>query len=194
MSWIDWLLETERGSVFVRIDDKYLSKAFNFYGIRQKVPNFAMCLELIRGPLIPKEQRPRGWPDDIDEYGLCLYGLLHARYLLTAAGQKAAREKLRNQDYPKCPRSWCDGVCGVPVGTSDDLGESNVKLYCPNCQDVYSVTDKRFTSMDGAFFGPSWCHLFVKRFPDVVPEEPPRKYVPRIFGLRVAPPGTEVPT
>ena len=192
-SWVDWFLSTPRGSIFVKIDEEYLANTFNFYGIRQKVPNFKICLELIRGPMIPKERRPPEWPEEIDDYGMCLYGLLHARYLLTAAGQRRALEKYRKGEFPKCPRSFCDGVPGIPVGMSDEIGESNVKVYCPNCQDIYSVSDKRFTSMDGAFFGPSWCHLFVKRFPEIVPQEPPRKYVPRIFGFKVIPPDSYVP-
>jgi len=192
-TWVDWLLSTPRGSIFVRVDDAYLGKAFNFYGVRQKVPNFGQCLSVIRGPRVSREQLGYDFPDNIDEYGLCLYGLVHARFLLTAAGQELVRAKFQSGGFCRCPRACCGGAAGVPVGLSDELGVSNVKLFCVNCQDVYSVVDERFTGMDGAFFGPSWAHLFVRRFPEVVPSEPPRRYVPRIFGFRVAAPGTRGP-
>ena len=82
-SWVKWFLSTPRGKYFVQIDDEYLQNIYNYYGLRQKVPNFKYALDLIRGPFIPPQNRPAAWPDDIDDYGLCLYGLIHARYLLT---------------------------------------------------------------------------------------------------------------
>lgn len=191
-SWVDWFLTTPRGSLFVRIDSEYLNNTFNFYGLRQKIPHFKFAFDLIRGPFIAQERRPSEWPEDIDEYGMCLYGLLHARYLLTAAGLEQAYQKYRQNEFPKCPRSFCDGHCCIPVGVSDEIGESNVKLYCTNCQDIYSSKDKRFITMDGAFFGPNWCHLFIQKYPETVPEEKPRKYIPRIYGFKVAPPNTPV--
>jgi casein kinase II subunit beta len=185
---MQWFLDSPHGSLFIEIDASYLMNNYNFYGIRQKVPHFCRALTLIRGPFIPRERRPPDWPSDIDDYGMCLYGLLQARYLLTDEGQRRMSVKYRAGVYPKCPRMLCEGCHCLPYGLSDDLGQSEVKVFCPNCQDVYSVKDKRFAHMDGAFFGPTWVHLFVNRYKELVPNEPPQKYQPRIFGFRIVPP------
>jgi casein kinase II subunit beta len=181
-------LGTQRGSIFIEIDHDYLLDKYNLYGLRQKVGNFKYSVDLIRGPYLATDHRPREWPHDIDDFGLCLYGLLHARYLLTAAGQQKMLDKLREDIYPKCPRVLCAGCRCLPYGTSADIGQSNVKGFCPNCQDIYSIADDRFACMDGAFFGPTWVLPFLARYPFLVPPDPPQKYVPRIFGFRVAPP------
>jgi casein kinase II subunit beta len=187
-SWVSWFVESSRGSIFIPIDREYLENNYNFYGLRQKVPNFKYSLDLIRGPYVPRDQRPPDWPTDIDDFGMCLYGLLHARYLITPAGQGKMLEKVQAGAYPRCPRMLCRGCFSFPYGTSDDIGQSNVKVFCPNCHDVYSIPEKRFAAMDGAFFGPSWVHIFLARFPQLVPPEMPERYVPRIFGFRITPP------
>jgi casein kinase II subunit beta len=185
-SWVAWFLQTPRGSIFIQIDSDYLNTNYNYYGLRQKVPNFKYSLDLIRGPYIQPESRPPEWPADIDDYGLCLYGLLHARYLLTVAGQEAMRRKFTGDAFPRCPRMLCRGCVCLPYGQSDDIAQSSVQLFCPNCQDVYASNDPKFANMDGAFFGPNWVHFFLGRYPSFVPREQPEKYVPRIFGFRVA--------
>jgi casein kinase II subunit beta len=185
-SWVSWFLQTPRGSIFVQIDREYLNTNYNFYGLRQKIPNFKYSLDLVRGPYLARESRPPEWPSDIDDYGLCLYGLLHARYLLTAAGQERMHQKYASCEYPRCPRMLCRGCGCLPYGQSDDMAQSNVQLFCPNCQDVYAAADPKFANMDGAFFGPSWVHFFVGKYPEFVPREQPERYVPRIFGFRVA--------
>lgn len=187
-SWVEWFLSTARGKYFVQIDNEYLQNPFNYYGIRQKVPNFHYALELIKGNYIPRQNRSPAWPEDIDDYGLCLYGLLHARYILTSEGQQRMFEKYRNSEFPHCPRVLCKGITGLPYGTSDDVGQSTVKVFCPNCHDVYSSNDESYNMMDGAFFGPSWVHLFMEKYPTIVPQDIPEKYVPKIFGIRIAQP------
>jgi casein kinase II subunit beta len=186
-SWVSWFLQTPRGAIFIRIDTDYLNNNYNFYGLRQKVPNFKYALDLIRGPYL--STKPPEWPADIDDYGLCLYGLLHARFLLTAAGQDLMHEKFGTAGaYPLCPRLLCRGRPCLPYGQSDDLAQSSVQLFCPNCQDVYASADPKFANMDGAFFGPNWVHFFLARYGDVVPTEMPERYVPRIFGFKLARP------
>jgi casein kinase II subunit beta len=190
VSWVRWFLDSPNGALFIEIDPQYLNNNFNLYGIRQKVPYFCQALTLVRGNYLPRDRRPPEWPPDLDDYGMCLYGLLHARYLLTDEGQQRIYAKYLQKLYPKCPRMLCEGSCCLPYGSSDDIGQSDVKVFCPNCQDVYSVKDQRFTNMDGAFFGPTWVHLFVNRYAEIVPKEPPQKYQPRIFGFRIIPPDT----
>ena len=185
-SWSDWFLSTPAGHYFIKIDEDYLNNTYNFYGLRQKIPHFNAAFELIHGPYIDPEDRTSEWPDDIDNYGICLFGLLHARFLLTEKGQKRMHKKYINGDFPQCPRTLCKGSKCLPYGKSDNIGQSEVLMFCPNCNDVYYMNNDESITMDGAFFGPNWVHPFLERYKELVPDEIPEKYVPRIFGFHVA--------
>ena len=39
--------------------------------------------------------------------------------------------------------------------------------------------------IDGACFGNSWVHLFLQKYPEIVPKQNPEKYVPRLFGYQL---------
>jgi hypothetical protein len=48
-----------------------------------------------------------------------------------------------------CPRVYCVGCNVVPCGRSDMPGLDTVKLFCPNCNDIYGPPSSRFLSIDG---------------------------------------------
>ena len=188
ISWAKWFLSQPLGKYFIEIDHDYLMDTFNFYGLRQKVSNFKQALDLIRGPYIPPEKRPSTWVSDIDDYGICLYGLLHARYILTEKGLEKMYEKYKTSDiFCKCPRTFCNGTKCLPYGTSDDIGQSSLKMFCPCCHDVYHMPDSDSSNMDGSFFGPSWVHLFLAKYPEFVEKAPIKTYTPKIFGFKICP-------
>lgn len=113
-----------------------------------------------------------------------LYGLIHARYILTPKGLAMMREKLLACHFGSCPRVLCQGQSVLPIGMSENLKYSRVKCYCPKCQDVY-VPKKRCADVDGAYFGCSFPHIFLQTYPDLVPKDAPNVYVPRIFGFKI---------
>ena len=100
-----------------------------------------------------------------------LYGLVHQRYVLTRAGLHAMVSKLplvlhRGRNYElkcsqaekyeagvfgSCPRVYCMGCNVVPCGRSDLPGLETVKLFCPNCNDIYVPASSRFQGVDGMF-------------------------------------------
>jgi casein kinase II subunit beta len=43
---------------------------------------------------------------------------------------------------------------------SDKLRDGRTKVYCPKCEEVYVPSKK--TDLDGAFFGRSTVHMFLK--------------------------------
>ena len=63
-----------------------------------------------------------------------LYGLIHARYILTSRGMQAMYEKYIAVDFGRCPRVYCQGQQALPVGLSDMPRSSTVNIYCPKCQ------------------------------------------------------------
>jgi len=87
--------------------------------------------------------------------------------------------------YTNCPRALCDRQKVIPVGLSCDLKVSRFKVYCPRCEEVY-LPKFRSVNIDGAYFGTSFPHVFLKHYPDAV-ILPPKVYLyePRIFGFKI---------
>lgn len=65
-----------------------------------------------------------------------LYGLIHARFLLSPRGLAIMREKYLTGRFGHCPRVMCERQSVIPVGISEDLRQSRVKVFCPRCEDV----------------------------------------------------------
>lgn len=76
--------------MFCEVERSYIEDGFNLYGLRACVTNFSDCLDLILD---------RIGPDDSDDSRLTqsactLYGLIHARYIITAHGLDAMYNKV----------------------------------------------------------------------------------------------------
>ena len=79
--------------MFCEVERSYIEDGFNLYGLRACVSNFSDCLDLILD---------RIGPDDSDDSHLTqsactLYGLIHARYIITAHGLDAMYNKVRKK-------------------------------------------------------------------------------------------------
>lgn len=184
-SWIEWFCNLKGHEFFCEVDRAYIEDGFNLYGLRNEVNNFMDCLHLIL------DETP---PDDTEETSELLlnasrlYGLIHARFILTSAGLEAMYSKFLAKEFGTCPRFLCKGQPVVPVGPSDDVGVDTVKVFCPLCGDIYRVMSHPADGSrlpDGAFFGRTFAHLFFMTFEDLVPDPSRTVYVPRIFGFKV---------
>lgn len=102
-----------------------------------------------------------------------LYGLVHQRYILTRAGLQQMvgpkldllylyvdytyvyiffqAEKYEAGQFGPCSRVYCLGCHVVPCGRSDLPGIDTVKLYCPNCHDIYTPPSSRYQGVDGEY-------------------------------------------
>ena len=114
-----------------------------------------------------------------------IYGLLHARYILTDRGMALMREKFLNGVFGNCPRILCSGQNVIPIGMSEQLKHSRVKVFCPRCEEVY-MPKKKCQDIDGAYFGTSLPHIMIKTYPELSPKAPKTTFEPRIFGFRVS--------
>lgn len=112
-----------------------------------------------------------------------LYGLIHARFILTPRGLAMMKEKYMLSAFSYCPRVLCERHNVLPIGVSEELSTSRVKVYCPRCQDVYIPRQKQL-DIDGAYFGTSFPHIFLKQFPELLPKGP-AKFVPKIYGFKI---------
>ena len=57
----------------------------------------------------------------------------------------------------------------LPVGLSDNPHASPVKLYCPHCEDIYVPRSSQHASIDGAYFGMSFLHIFLQCYTNLIP-------------------------
>ena len=188
ITWLDWFLSQPSSRFFVRIDDDYLSNLYNYYGLKQTVNNFQSAYELLRKNYISSAHANTQLESDlyiIEQQTINLYGFLHARYLLTEEGMEKVYQKYQSDDYPHCPRILCKKKKCIPIGVSLELYENPVKIFCPNCRDVYNIKDSTFSKVDGAFFGNSWIPIFLKKYPDIISGTNNDLYIPRIFGFRI---------
>lgn len=113
-----------------------------------------------------------------------LYGLIHQRYILTSKGLLKMRNKFLNGTFGVCQRVFCERQLVVPIGMSEDLSISRVKTFCPLCEDVY-VPRIRFVDIDGAYFGRSFPHIFFQTFPELIPNNKKKRYIPKIYGFKL---------
>jgi casein kinase II subunit beta len=74
----------------------------------------------------------------------------------------------------------------LPIGLSDKLRTSRVKVYCPRCEECY-IPKQRNVNLDGYFFGTALPHIFMKTYPYGI-ILPPKVYFyqPQIFGFKIA--------
>lgn len=139
--------------------------------------------------------------EQIEKSARHLYGLVHARYIVTTRG--LARmvgqtqilpkcpltvrqlEKYKKNDFGKCPRVMCDHHPLLPMGLSDLPNQKSVKLYCAKCEDLYNPKSSRHASIDGAYFGSSFHNILFQVYPTLIPEKNIKRYEPKIYGFKV---------
>jgi casein kinase II subunit beta len=152
--WVSWFLAQPFATYFIEVDPSFIARPFNLYGLRQKVVHFHLALDLIRGRYLPVDEYHPTWPKNLNDYAIILYGLLHARYLLTPEGLSRMKTKYEMGHFEQCPRTLCHGTRCLPFGFNEELMRSNLKLFCPNCGDVYRVRRHECAYVDGAFLCP----------------------------------------
>lgn len=184
-SWIAWFCSLKGNEFFCEVDDEYIQDDFNLCGLSSQVPYYDYALDLIldvessHGDTFTEEQN-----ELVESAAEMLYGLIHARYILTGKGMAAMLEKYKNYDFGRCPRVYCCGQPCLPVGQSDISRSSTVKIFCPKCEDVYYPRIKN-QDIDGAYFGTTFPHLFLMTYPHLKPQKPSQRYTPRIFGFKI---------
>lgn len=84
--------------------------------------------------------------------------------------------------FGNCPRVLCNGQYVIPLGMSDQLRKSRVKVFCPQCEEVY-VPKSKCRDIDGGYFGTSFPHVLLQNFPELNPKSKKIFYAPRISGF-----------
>lgn len=185
-SWISWFCTLRGNEFFCEIDDDYIQDDFNLCGLSNQVPYYDYALDLI---LDIESSNDDGFTEEqnelIESSAEMLYGLIHARYILTSKGLAAMLEKFKNYDFGRCPRVYCCGQPCLPAGQSDVPRSSTVKIYCPKCEELNYPRSKYQGNIDGSYFGTTFPHLFLMTYSHLKPQKPSQQYTPRVFGFKL---------
>lgn len=183
-SWISWFCSLRGNELLCEIDEDYIQDDFNLCGLQGQVQFYEYALDMIldndslSGEIDGDEQ------NEIESAAELLYGLIHARYIVTSKGLSAMHEKYKEVDFGRCPRVFCGQPC-LPVGTSDIPRNGSIKMYCPKCEDVYFPRCKYQSNMDGSYIGTTFPHLYMMAYPFSKPANLVQIYTPKVFGFRL---------
>lgn len=183
-AWIPWFCSLKGNEFFCEVEESFAQDSFNLTGLNALVPYFDSALDMILD-VEPNENLSEDQQEMIENDAETLYGVIHARYILTNRGLQSMLEKYRAFHFGRCPRVLCKGQGMLPIGLSDAPNQDSVKLYCPRCEDVYHCKASRHEHIDGAYFGTTFPHLFFLTFPELKVSKSKDVYVPRVFGFKV---------
>jgi casein kinase II subunit beta len=192
---IEWLLSQEGNHILCRIEEDYIEDNFNLYGLNKIIPNFRESIRLLLSDAQSVEGcLSAGWTGPPYQHLLDLYGLIHARYIVTTQGLNKMRRKFQNNVFGQCPDEKFGAFTVLPVGLSDQLRSGVPQGYCPQSGEVYKMPAWG-EFLDGAYFGTTFPHLLLMQNPALHgPEGFPvqgSEYIPRIFGFKVRRPDAD---
>lgn len=192
-TWISSFCSLRGNEYFVEIPEDFIEDEFNLTGLQSLVPHYREALDMIldieptsetdtedddeqctqdgsRYSDYYQHRSPRSNAPiaDVERDAQLLYGLIHQRYIITRPGLEHMREKYENRQFGHCPRVNCRGSHVLPHGRTDSPFVNTVKLFCPNCLDLYTPQRERHQSIDGAFFGTTFACMFVMSFPEII--------------------------
>lgn len=186
ISWISWFCSLKGNEFFCEVDEEYIQDDFNLCGLANQVPFYEYALDMILDlESVIDEELPEQQQQMVESAADTLYGLIHARFILTSRGLHLMEEKFKNVHFGRCPRVHCQGQPCLPVGQFDTLREGSVKIYCPRCNDIYYPRSSRHRGIDGAYWGTTFPHLFLMTLPENKPSTVTQIYLPRIYGFKV---------
>ncbi|RKP22298.1 casein kinase II subunit beta [Syncephalis pseudoplumigaleata] len=181
--WVDWFLSLRGNEYFCEVDEEYILDRFNLTGLSAEVQHYPQALDLITDSL--ETELDEDIREAVEKAARHLYGLIHARFIITGRGLNKMLEKYKKAEFGRCPRVLCNGQPVVPVGLSDLAYNKAAKIYCPRCQDIYTPKSSRHATIDGAYFGTTFAHMLFMVYPNLVPQRSHERYVPKIFGFKI---------
>ena len=151
-------------------------------GLNLEVSKLPILIDIITD-VIDIELQPEEHKDSLEHNARILYGLIHARYILTTRGLNKMFEKFRSGDFGYCPRVHCQLNPLLPIGLNDQPRMASVKLYCSKCEDLYNLNQVDIQQLMGHILGLHSQQCF-QNFP-IQCQYMQKTYVPRVFGFKL---------
>jgi casein kinase II subunit beta len=188
--WIKQFCSRPENRWYAQIDTDWAGDWFNNYGMKEMIPDYEIALDMI------SDHHSDEWVFLSDESlssilseAKQLYGLLHARWICQTKGLTQMKRKFESGLYGVCPRFECHDQKLLPVGTTLKPKRHSVKLFCPQCCDIYGAAGG--LRIDGAHFGPAFPHIFMAEFVDLDARRKFRPWIQHCFGFPVHRVGTQ---
>lgn len=86
-SWVSWFCSLRGNEFFCVVEEEYIGDGFNLSGLKEDVQHYEMAMETI----VDAEQADNHnlnevQQEEVDSAAELLYGLIHARFILTSKG------------------------------------------------------------------------------------------------------------
>jgi len=92
-AWITWFVNLKGNEFFCEVDSAYIQDGFNLTGLSSQVSYYDYALDMILD-IEAKDQLSEEQQERVENDAENLYGLIHARYILTTQGLHAMLEKI----------------------------------------------------------------------------------------------------
>ena len=137
-TWVQWFCAIRSNAFLCEVDEEFITDDFNLTGLAAEVPYYDFALDtILDAEARHAEALTEAQQETVDMSAELLYGLVHARFVLTARGLAAVLDKFNAAAYGRCPRVYCEGQAVLPCGISDAPRKAGVALFCPRCNDIY---------------------------------------------------------
>lgn len=186
-SWITQHCMRKGYNFYSRIPEEFIEDSFNLTGLIEMVPYYEQALLIVldgkyNNIVANRMNRLAPTAEAVERSAQILYGLVHARYVMTAEGIASIRSRYLNREYGRCPRVFCDGANVLPIGLADNMNVDTVKVFCPQCNDVY---ESKMCLLDGAYFGTGLPHMLFMIHPELRPKPLHTQFEARLFGFKL---------
>jgi casein kinase II subunit beta len=100
-SWISYFCSLKGNEFFCEVDVDYIHDNFNLTGLSAQVPYYEFALDIILDVETNEDQLTEDIQEMIEGEAEALYGLIHARYIVTKRGLHAmvSKSSLVFSDY-----------------------------------------------------------------------------------------------
>eukprot|EP01134_Creolimax_fragrantissima_P000909 CFRG0909T1 len=186
--WIQWWTRRRGNEFLCDISESFVHDNFNLTGLQAEVKNIRRALDVILD-IEDEYDSCESAVEEIEKDAQKLYGLIHARFIVSPRGLARMVEKYTRGDFGQCPRVMCNRINLLPVGMTNKYGVEPARAYCPNCKDVY-IPKTKTDMVDGSYIGTSFPHVLLLSFPELSPSTTGQFdsiYTPKIFGFRIHP-------
>ena len=136
--------------------------------------------------LIFKQETVDSSPIEFNQYSfhalMAIYGGYQAEYSITDEGLQQVCDLWQKDKFGICQRKGCQGLMNnlFPCSVCPCLRHSPLRYYCFSCEQLYiNKTSKSRNIIDGFSYHPLLLSKFMKRFPELMPNQKTEKFVPK---------------